>query len=120
LDEATASLDSHTERQIQDALERVTAGRTTITIAYVKDSRFSFAISFYAAFSDNPCRHRLSTITTSDQIVVLHKGVIVERGTHNELLALQGRYHAMWEKQTTIEKREKEKLDRENESETTE
>ncbi|EEU38787.1 uncharacterized protein NECHADRAFT_83033 [Fusarium vanettenii 77-13-4] len=97
LDEATASLDSHTERQIQDALERVTAGRTTITIA-----------------------HRLSTITTSDQIVVLHKGVIVERGTHNELLALQGRYHAMWEKQTTIEKREKEKLDRENESETTE
>ncbi|KAM6530257.1 hypothetical protein FALCPG4_008382 [Fusarium falciforme] len=97
LDEATASLDSHTERQIQDALERVTAGRTTITIA-----------------------HRLSTITTSDQIVVLHKGAIVERGTHNELLALQGRYHAMWEKQTTIEKREKEKLDRENESETTE
>ncbi|KAM0420478.1 hypothetical protein ACHAPT_011772 [Fusarium lateritium] len=97
LDEATASLDSHTERQIQDALERVTAGRTTITIA-----------------------HRLSTITTSDQIVVLHKGDIVERGTHSELLALQGRYHAMWEKQTTIEKREKEKLDRENESETTE
>ncbi|KAJ4328737.1 hypothetical protein N0V84_000739 [Fusarium piperis] len=96
LDEATASLDSHTERQIQDALERVTAGRTTITIA-----------------------HRLSTITTSDQIVVLHKGNIVERGTHNELLALQGRYHAMWEKQTTIEKREKEKLDRENESEST-
>ncbi|RSL87084.1 hypothetical protein CEP51_002450 [Fusarium floridanum] len=97
LDEATASLDSHTERQIQDALERVTAGRTTITIA-----------------------HRLSTITTSDQIVVFHKGNIVERGTHNELLALQGRYHAMWEKQTTIEKREKEKLDRGNESETTE
>lgn len=120
LDEATASLDSHTERQIQDALERVTAGRTTITIAYVEDSRFPFSISFYAAFSDNLCRHRLSTITTSDQIVVLHKGVIVERGTHNELLALQGRYHAMWEKQTTIEKREKEKLDRENESETTE
>ncbi|KAK4209309.1 putative abc heavy metal transporter [Rhypophila decipiens] len=80
LDEATASLDSHTERLIQDALERVTYGRTTITIA-----------------------HRLSTITTSDQIVVLHKGVIVERGTHSELLALQGRYHAMWEKQTTAE-----------------
>ncbi|KAG9255603.1 uncharacterized protein F5Z01DRAFT_549427 [Emericellopsis atlantica] len=86
LDEATASLDSHTERQIQDALERVTAGRTTITIA-----------------------HRLSTITTSDQIVVLHQGDVVERGTHDELLALQGRYHAMWEKQTTTEKKEKEK-----------
>ncbi|KAK5653654.1 hypothetical protein OQA88_8684 [Cercophora sp. LCS_1] len=84
LDEATASLDSHTERLIQDALERVTFGRTTVTIA-----------------------HRLSTITTSDQIVVLHKGVIVERGTHAELLALGGRYHAMWEKQTTAEKTDK-------------
>ncbi|KAF9870890.1 heavy metal tolerance protein [Colletotrichum karsti] len=93
LDEATASLDSHTERQIQDALERVTAGRTTITIA-----------------------HRLSTITTSDQIVVLHKGKIVERGTHSELLALQGRYHAMWEKQTTIEKKAQEKVEKEGES----
>lgn len=80
LDEATASLDSHTERLIQDALQRVTYGRTTITIA-----------------------HRLSTITTSDQIVVLHKGVIVERGTHAQLLALKGRYHAMWEKQTTAD-----------------
>ncbi|KAH6954357.1 hypothetical protein DER45DRAFT_540496 [Fusarium avenaceum] len=92
LDEATASLDSHTERQIQDALERVTTGRTTITIA-----------------------HRLSTITTSDQIIVLHKGKIAERGTHNELLALGGRYHAMWEKQTTIEKKEKEKKELEGE-----
>ncbi|KAK7423018.1 hypothetical protein QQX98_001308 [Neonectria punicea] len=95
LDEATASLDSHTERQIQDALQRVTAGRTTITIA-----------------------HRLSTITTSDQIVVLHKGNIVERGTHSELLALQGRYHAMWEKQTTIENKEKEKMEDGGASET--
>jgi len=86
LDEATASLDSHTERLIQDALERVTFGRTTITIA-----------------------HRLSTITTSDQIVVLHKGRIVERGTHSELLMLGGRYCAMWEKQTTVEKEKKEK-----------
>ncbi|KAK3343557.1 ABC transporter [Lasiosphaeria hispida] len=84
LDEATASLDSHTERLIQDALERVTSGRTTVTIA-----------------------HRLSTITHSDQIVVLHKGEIVERGTHSQLLALGGRYQAMWEKQTTAEKTEK-------------
>jgi len=62
-------------------LETVTEGRTTITIA-----------------------HRLSTITTSDQIVVLHQGKVVERGTHKELLSLQGRYSAMWEKQTRTEK----------------
>ncbi|KAI1858131.1 hypothetical protein JX265_010799 [Neoarthrinium moseri] len=86
LDEATASLDSHTERQIQEALERVTEGRTTITIA-----------------------HRLSTITNSDQIVVLHKGKVVERGTHAALLESRGRYFAMWEKQTTAEKEKEQK-----------
>ncbi|KUI53152.1 Heavy metal tolerance protein [Cytospora mali] len=96
LDEATASLDSHTERLIQDALERVTAGRTTITIA-----------------------HRLSTITNSDQIVVLHKGKIVERGTHSELLTLGGSYYAMWQKQTTTEKKETEKEKEGEASETT-
>ncbi|KIM93402.1 hypothetical protein OIDMADRAFT_35892 [Oidiodendron maius Zn] len=81
LDEATASLDSNTEREIQAALETVTEGRTTITIA-----------------------HRLSTITNSDQIIVVHQGKVVERGTHKELLGLQGRYFAMWEKQTRTEK----------------
>ncbi|KAI0444368.1 hypothetical protein F4803DRAFT_511685 [Xylaria telfairii] len=86
LDEATASLDSHTERQIQEALERVTAGRTTVTIA-----------------------HRLSTIVDSDQIIVLHKGKVVERGTHDELLELKGSYFAMWEKQTTTDKKKSEK-----------
>ncbi|ORY63914.1 uncharacterized protein BCR38DRAFT_433448 [Pseudomassariella vexata] len=81
LDEATASLDSSTERIIQDALEKVTTGRTTVTIA-----------------------HRLSTITNSDQIIVLHKGQVVERGTHSELLSLRGSYFAMWEKQTTTDR----------------
>ncbi|KAK7562339.1 putative transport protein [Phyllosticta paracitricarpa] len=77
LDEATASLDSQTERLIQDALKTACSGRTTIAIA-----------------------HRLSTITESDQIIVMHQGCIVERGTHQELLALGGRYSKMWEKQT--------------------
>ncbi|KAF4636131.1 hypothetical protein G7Y89_g1951 [Cudoniella acicularis] len=77
LDEATSSLDSHTERQIQEALEQVTKNRTTITIA-----------------------HRLSTITEADQILVLHEGRIVERGRHVDLLKLGGRYRTMWEKQT--------------------
>ena len=52
-----------------------------------------------------PNRHRLSTIVTSDQILVLHAGKVVERGTHAELLSARGRYHAMWEKQTTAEKK---------------
>ncbi|KAF3483155.1 heavy metal tolerance protein [Arthroderma uncinatum] len=77
LDEATASLDSQTERQIQGALESIAKGRTSITIA-----------------------HRLSTITKADQIIVLHQGRVVERGTHTELLSANGMYSQMWEKQT--------------------
>jgi ATP-binding cassette subfamily B protein len=69
LDEATSSLDTETERQVQDALDRLAEGRTTIAIA-----------------------HRLSTVQDADQIVVLDGGRIVERGTHDELLELGGRY----------------------------
>ena len=69
LDEATASVDTATERLIQDALERLMAGRTSFIIA-----------------------HRLSTILNADQILVMRQGQIIERGTHEELVALNGLY----------------------------
>jgi ABC-type transport system involved in Fe-S cluster assembly fused permease/ATPase subunit len=76
LDEATSALDSYTEREIQDALERVAKGRTTLVIA-----------------------HRLSTVINADQIIVLEAGEVVERGTHAELLAKGGLYAGMWNRQ---------------------
>nr|WP_246422420.1 ABC transporter ATP-binding protein/permease [Roseospira visakhapatnamensis] len=75
-DEATSQLDSHTEREIQAALRRVSAGRTTLVIA-----------------------HRLSTVVDADQIVVLDGGRVAESGTHQDLLAQGGRYAALWAKQ---------------------
>ncbi|CAG7647194.1 ABC transporter ATP-binding protein [Paenibacillus allorhizosphaerae] len=76
LDEATASIDSETEGLIQQALKVVSEGRTTLVIA-----------------------HRLSTIREADQILVLHRGEIVERGNHDELMALEGRYYKMYQLQ---------------------
>jgi ABC-type transport system involved in Fe-S cluster assembly fused permease/ATPase subunit len=76
LDEATSALDSFTEKEIQDALDRVSKGRTTIVIA-----------------------HRLSTVIGADEIIVLDAGVIVERGTHAGLLAQGGVYAQMWDRQ---------------------
>ncbi|ALC90906.1 multidrug ABC transporter ATP-binding protein [Bacillus sp. FJAT-18017] len=73
LDEATANIDTETEEAIQTALNKMRKGRTTIAIA-----------------------HRLSTIQDADQILVLHKGEIVERGNHQELLAIKGLYHKMY------------------------
>jgi ATP-binding cassette subfamily B protein len=77
LDEATSALDGPTEAAIQETLRKVKAGRTTLVIA-----------------------HRLSTIVDADQIVVLRRGRIVERGTHAQLLANQGEYAALWRRQT--------------------
>jgi subfamily B ATP-binding cassette protein MsbA len=80
LDEATSSLDSESEAMIQDGLNRLRHGRTTFVIA-----------------------HRLSTIRSADQILVLENGEIVERGTHDQLLTLNGRYKQLYDRQYQIE-----------------
>ncbi len=80
LDEATSSLDSESEALIQDGLRSLRLGRTTFVIA-----------------------HRLSTIQSADQILVLEAGEIVERGTHQELLAMRGRYRQLYDKQYRFE-----------------
>jgi len=80
LDEATSSLDSESEQMIQDGLRNLRAGRTTFVIA-----------------------HRLSTIRSADQILVLEEGQVVERGTHAELIALNGRYRYLHDKQYKLE-----------------
>src|SRR5271163_1518182 len=72
LDEATSALDSESEKIVQEALDKARKGRTTIVIA-----------------------HRLSTIADSDQIAVVDNGAVVELGSHNELLARNGRYAAL-------------------------
>ncbi|AEH89692.1 ABC transporter ATP-binding protein/permease [Mesorhizobium sp. B283B1A] len=76
LDEATSALDSHTEQEIQAALDLVSKGRTTIVIA-----------------------HRLSTVISADEIIVLKDGQIAERGTHIELMRQHGLYASMWDRQ---------------------
>ncbi len=80
LDEATSSLDSESEALIQEGLRRLREGRTTFVIA-----------------------HRLSTIRSADQILVVEAGEIVERGTHEELIALDGRYKQLYDKQYRFE-----------------
>ncbi|MGO4714423.1 ABCB family ABC transporter ATP-binding protein/permease [Bradyrhizobium sp. 2TAF24] len=80
LDEATSALDSHTEKEIQDSLDRVSRDRTSLVIA-----------------------HRLSTIVGADEIIVLDRGQIAERGRHAQLLAANGLYASMWNRQREAE-----------------
>jgi ATP-binding cassette subfamily B protein len=80
LDEATSALDSYTEKEIQDALDRISKNRTTLVIA-----------------------HRLSTIVNADEIIVLDQGEIVERGSHQVLLQKGGLYAGMWNRQREAE-----------------
>jgi ABC-type transport system involved in Fe-S cluster assembly fused permease/ATPase subunit len=79
LDEATSALDTFTEREIQGSLDKVSVGRTTLVIA-----------------------HRLSTVVNADEIIVLDKGLIAERGTHEGLLERNGIYAAMWNRQREV------------------
>jgi ATP-binding cassette subfamily B protein len=83
LDEATSALDTHSERFIQASLAELMKGRTTFAIA-----------------------HRLSTILAADQILVLEKGRIVERGTHRQLLTLGGLYSRLYNDQFLHDKEE--------------
>ena len=76
LDEATSALDTHTEQEIQSALDVVSKNRTTLVIA-----------------------HRLSTVVNADEIIVLKAGKIAERGTHEALIGSKGLYAEMWDKQ---------------------
>ena len=80
LDEATSSLDSESEAQIQEGLRALRSGRTTFVIA-----------------------HRLSTIRSADQILVIEEGRVVERGSHDELMAAGGRYRELHDRQYRIE-----------------
>ncbi len=80
LDEATSALDSHTEKEIQTALNAVSRGRSTLIVA-----------------------HRLSTVINADEIIVLDGGHIIERGRHDALLAKAGRYASMWQRQLEVE-----------------
>lgn len=93
LDEATSAVDSGTEKSVQRALKTLSAGRTVFTVA-----------------------HRLSTVVSADLILVIDQGVVVERGTHQELLKKGGKYSSLWSIQTAAQSKHGEVKDAEEES----
>ena len=93
LDEATSSLDSNNEKEVQEALEKLMKGRTVIVIA-----------------------HRLSTIRNADNIVCMKNGNVAEQGTHDELMALKGAYHKLVSQQIVKEKKEDDKDNKEKDT----
>merc|ERR1711981_642017 len=93
LDEATSALDTKTEKNIQDALSKVCAGKTTLIVA-----------------------HRLSTITHADCILVLQDGEIIERGRHEELLDSNGVYAEMWNQQSRQKEKSENLIKEDNEN----
>lgn len=93
LDEATSALDSHSERLVQDALDKASKGRTTIVVSHRSINLYFFAIQIFY-FKTN-IQNRLSAIRNADRILFIEKGKIVEDGTHDELIKQQGSYYNM-------------------------
>jgi ABC-type multidrug transport system ATPase subunit len=94
LDEATSAVDTETEQKIQEGLEALCEGRTTLVVAYARP-----AVNTIVNNTNTSHRHRLSTVMNADIIFVVAQGQIIESGSHEELLGRKGKYADLWAKQ---------------------